>query len=605
MSDQIPLTEKQKQSLRSVVDGESYSGAPMLISRPNPHLRVFVAAFDGTRNDRDAIPKGERPSLVAEFQHDLSLKKTDKVHSEYYEGVATRTNALNEMVEGGLGTGSLERAERAYKDFSKQVETWRAEDPKVEVHVHVMSFSRGGGSALHFLNMVDKEGGLPAPGSKFAGMEVPTALRPGHIESSATLLDSVVTGQRETLNLQLPPSTVSVLQVTADLEERRAFAFTDSRDPGGGDYIKVTGVGYKVDGHWDMNQNADNVIHVAAKPTFEDVTPDTPMMFPRVATIHVPGVHSDIGGTYGEGGIREVSKYLVDRYQRDLGFDVVAHKPTDAQIDAAFAHESRWAIDKGVDFLLGENKRVHHEGKLGDWDGKVDFNLTVKEGEYTKFTSEAGKPKQGLSLPADGFSEHTAHVTLSPKGDLKFQGAGSKAFGYDAAADRVTFHGQALEFFGTKEALAHTIAQNGGSTEISVEARKALPELAIGDNSPATPASNVQYVGGETFKSPEAALGDILTEGLRRIKVPEQHLSDGDLRTVVQALQTAPPNSVLVLSGDSVSLDTAHVSKPGEVAFDVDSLRAALPREQSMDKAPSSDIVAAAPVREPQLAMER
>lgn len=613
MSDKISLSSDQKQKLHDAVENAEFPSAPRLLMRENPHVRIYVAAFDGTWNDRENLPtnwKGEvteRQSLVAEFE--ASLPKNGAIKSDYFEGVGTRTNPLMAKIEGATGWGSLERAERAYKQFTEQVDKWRKEDPNIQVHVHTMSFSRGGGSAIHFLNMVDQQGARPLAGGEFDGKPVPPALAPGKISSSATLLDTVVTGQRDTLMLGLPASTLSVLQVTADLEVRRAFSFTDAKDPGRGHEIAhVIASDIKTDKGWNFISDSDGTIAVFAREGSTEqsarATETHSIYYQRIKTVELPGVHSDIGGTYRDGGIREVSKYIVESHHRNLGFPIAPERPEHSAVDKAFAHDSRWGLDKAVDFFVGDNTRGHFQGKVSGWDGTLAFDVSLGT-EKVALPWQPGRPKEGLDFPAESFKKHETQISLNGDGIPTFSKSGSSAYQYDAAADRVTLHGQALDFLGGKADIAKQISANGGPLPLEVTPHKHLPSYlldgpgsssASGPIEPKTPfvlpASPVR--ADIESLSPEAKLNDVLTNGLRSMGKNEQVLTPQQLTTVVNAIATAEPGERLLVHNGQVELVGPEVKAPkGAALFDAIKLSDAVGFEINLQKNPTPQAPAA------------
>lgn len=596
MSDRITLTEHQTKSLRDLAAGVGYGGAPELAGRPNPHLRVFVAAFDGTNNDRDDLPKGECVSLVGEFQR--NLKSTETLQSRYYEGVGTRTNLLNKGYEDFTGSGSLERAERAYKDFTEQVEKWRTVDPNIQVHVHVMSFSRGGGSALHFLNTVDKYGAEPpktvhsASGEPSASEEavphLPNALQGGNILSSATLIDSVVTGQHDILDLGLPKTTASVLQITADLESRRAFSFSDAHDSGrGSELARISGVPFKFDGRWNLVQDAQGVVQVFARDTAPDFSPTTIAAYQRISTLHLPGVHSDAGGTYEDGkDMRAVAKFLVDRYHHDLGFAITPQPPTAAQINTAFAHDSLWDTDKAANLFFGHHERGHIEKKASGWDGTPEYLMELGRQGGWDINSDVGGKGEGRTFPETGYRPHEAQITLSPTGDFLFAQPGEKTLGYSAQLDRLTLYGQPLEYLGDKAHFTEVLANSDGAVHLVVTPKKHIADYVL-DPGPGHEGGHDFSRPAEAKLTPEAALSDVLTNALPRLGLPAHELSRAELADLVKELGHAEEGETLLLrkNGEVALLPHTELlaapARDGDVSIGVDHLSSAIGIERT------------------------
>jgi hypothetical protein len=558
MSDTVILSVAQKQRMYDAVEQAEFVSTDSWVNRTNPHLRIYVAAFDGTWNDRENLERDrncrptESPTLVAEFER--NLPNTAVLKSDYFEGVGTRTNYFMSEIQGAAGWGSLERAERAYRKFNEQIEKWRKEDPDIKVHVHVMSFSRGGGSAIHFLNMVDKQGALPVAGGEFYGKPIPGDLGPHKISSTATLLDTVVTGQRGTLMLGLPVSTLSVLQVTAGLEMRRAFAYTDILDPARiGEINQVISNDLSIKSRWNyLDDKNTGVITVLSYRSSARSSEGTSTYYARVRTVELPGVHSDIGGAYLDGGIRDVSKYIVDSWHKNLGFLVTPDRPSYDHIERAFAHDSRWAVDKFVDFLVGDNTRGHFDGKISDWDGSLAYEVSYG----TKKVRQPwlhGRLEKGAEFPEEGFNQHDTVISLNQAGDPIFSKDGSTAYRYDADADRITLYGQALNFLEGRAHIAKLVSENGGPLPLSVKPFKYLNAYKLAGVGTATVAPAVQPHSAEDSRTPEEMLHDLLTNGLRSMGKNSQILEPAELANVVDALCHAEKgDKLLVTNGRGV-----------------------------------------------------
>lgn len=615
MSDRIPLTEQQTKSLHDLVAGVGYGGAPELAGRPNPHLRVFVAAFDGTNNDRDHLPKDECVSLVGEFQR--NLQDTETLKSRYYEGVGTRTNWLNKGYEDVWGSGSLERAERAYKDFTEQVEKWRKEDPNIQVHVHVMSFSRGGGSALHFLNTVDKYGAEPPKSANLslgdfstpepAAPQLPKALQGGNILSSATLIDTVVTGQHNILDLGLPKTTASALQITADLEIRRAFSFSDAHDSGrGSELARISGVPFNFDGRWNLVKDAEGVVQVFARDTAPDFSPTAIAAYQRISTLHLPGVHSDAGGTYKDGNdLRALSKFLVDRYHHDLGFSITPVPPTVGQINAAFAHDSIWDVDKAANFFVGHHERGHIEKKASGWDGTPEYLVELGRQGGWDISSDVGGKGEGFAFPEDGYRQHEARISLSPAGDFSFAQSGEKTLGYSAQLDRLTLYGQPIDYLGDKAHFTEVLANSDGVVQLAITPKKHIADYVLDPG----PGRDV-HRPAESKLSPEAALSDVLTNALPRLGLPAHELSRPELASLVRELGRAEEGETLLLrkNGEIALLHHTELlaapARDGDVSIGVDHLSSAIGLERAHEQSQTSQKESKA-VEAAQPAMER
>jgi Uncharacterized alpha/beta hydrolase domain (DUF2235) len=369
MDEKVELTPKQKNSLHHAVDNPMLPPAFALTGDINPNMRVFVVNFDGTQNDKDNIPDGSIATLVANSHQYMST--SDKLVSKYYSGVGTRANAVRGFLESVTGMGASSRAEQAYKDLCEQTIEWRKQNPNCEVHVHVVGFSRGSGIGLHFMNLVH-ERGIKTNGNNRAKEP---GLMPGEVKTSAVLMDAVTTGNSN-MKLTLPDSNIATLHITAGAEERRSFPLTTLKDPDAPDDIAM------------------------AKGVFNGSTQDNNdnLGYKRLQEISLDGArHSDVGGSYPQGGIRQVSAYLMGEFQRHLGLPVYAKKPTFEEIEGMHANDSRFKVNKIVDPFMTEDERIAarqnaHRNVISRgervWDGDVAIKCGLKDGDGESFGFE-------------------------------------------------------------------------------------------------------------------------------------------------------------------------------------------------------------------------
>ena len=353
MSISIPLNGTQKNKLIALVENPPIAPNFALTGKINPNLRVFVANFDGTQNDKDNIPKGEQATLIAK-SYEKYCYSTDKgVVSRYYRGVGTTKLPLTRMIQSATGLGCISNAEAAHAEFVAQVAIWREENPHVEIHVHATGFSRGAATAMHFLNLVHERGGA-LEGKAFM---VPPQLRPKAIQSSTVLLDTVSTGQGDRLNLTLPDSCVAALHLVAEDEQRSLFPVRE------------------------IAAAMDQEISIGVGATMHGHQPDLmgQIHYTRVQELTLPGVHSDVGGSYIGGGIMKVSEFLMDRFQQSLGLDVTPIRPTVEDIQHCAMHDSRFDIDKIIGGRVPKmnNQRISQKLQNDNWTGAWALDSTI------------------------------------------------------------------------------------------------------------------------------------------------------------------------------------------------------------------------------------
>lgn len=315
----FPLTGEQKNSLHALVDNPPLSPDFARTGHANPHLRVFAVHFDGTQNDRDDVPEGSQATLVSDSYEKLRDCGSPVIASHYFNGVGTRTlTNLRRMFESATGAGCEARAEAAHDALVRQAAAWREQDPQAEVHVHVVGFSRGAAIALHFMNLVDERG---AYGETMPRSTSADPFAPGSVKSSAVLYDTVSTGQSNWLKLTVPSSAVSVLHLVAGGEERALFPVRDIAD----DPRQEICVGRNVHLHGADRQS------------------DGTVLYHRIQEVKLDGArHSDVGGSYIGGNLREVSAYVANQFQASLGLPVVPVKPSFEAIQEARFHDSRF-----------------------------------------------------------------------------------------------------------------------------------------------------------------------------------------------------------------------------------------------------------------------
>jgi hypothetical protein len=404
MSKHVPLTPKQKNSLY-LATANPMAPPPFAMMGPaNPKMRVLTVHFDGTQNDKDNIPHGEIPSLVAESHHLMNVN--DRLASLYYSGVGTKTNKVNGLLESVTGMGASTRAEKAYRDVCEQVKRWREEDPDCEVHVHVVGFSRGAGTGVHFMNLLHDRGIRPH------GKDTPalTGMEPGEVKSSAVLLDAVTTGNLN-LKLTLPESNLCTLHLTAGGEERLTFPLTTLKDESAkGDVSLVTG-----------HHNGDNL-------------PENKVCaYLRLQEIVMEGArHSDVGGTYAQGDIRKISKYLMAYFQRSLGLPVSALRPSFEEIMGMHANDSRFKFNVNMftdpfrtEEALIENRQsaqrtVINRGQR-EWSGDVSLSCHLVNGPDVRNASVQGHCYGKLNIERTFTDEADAvlrHECSTPDGQI-------------------------------------------------------------------------------------------------------------------------------------------------------------------------------------------
>ena len=384
MSDpSIPLTGKQKNQVHDAIAHAPVAPDMARTGAVNPHLRVFVANFDGTQNDKDRVPDGDQATLVAHCFRGFEKNGNSAIESRYYRGVGTSTSKVLKYLESFFGIGCARNANKAHDDLVRQTAIWRKEDPYIEVHVHVTGFSRGSASALHFLNLVDKKGALSQLELN-APNKAPQFLRPGTVKTSAVLLDTVSTGQGSVLELTVPGTCAALLHVPAKTEQRTLFP------------LREVAAGVEKELSFAINANMQGA----------SVTPEGMVAYQRIQTVELPGAHSDIGGSYKNGGLRKISQYLMENFQASLGLGTTPVKPSFEDVQRCMLHDSRYLRMLDSATPDPERKRRVQDAQKDEWDGTYvkRIKVTTPDGKVSH-ALEMGEMKTKLITNDEGKSE--------------------------------------------------------------------------------------------------------------------------------------------------------------------------------------------------------
>lgn len=280
---------------RAAVSGFS---VPQLADAQHPHRKVFVAAFDGTGNDKDQTPREEWTNVALAFEQLNQHEKrapTGTIGTHYVKGVGTQNNEAIKTLDGGLGYDYGWRMEEMYYEFIKQAKTWRDADPKAEISLASIGFSRGAVTAAMFTRMVEERGIQDPDGMKFdrddegriTGMQAtkPPLVPPGKVAQFVGLYDPVMTGRMAMQNLDLPPSVIGGFQITAQHEKRDLFPAVNIIPPGlsaDGRFlnVEVTGAHSDVGGSYRLNGLSTRNFNLMAD-VFNGLS-DKPLLQPKV-----------------------------------------------------------------------------------------------------------------------------------------------------------------------------------------------------------------------------------------------------------------------------------------------------------------------------------
>ncbi len=274
-NDGVPYYEADARRLQSYVDAAaalSRFRAPVLVHAGDPHERLYVAAFDGTGNDETKDPSHE--TNVAKINDQVVALKdagNDQISGGYVPGPGTQDHYLARTLDGINGNTYKERIEQMYKQFIDKAWEWKKQDPKAEIRVAGIGFSRGSEQEAGFARLLHERGIQDPAGAVYTydshnqithvEYTRPPLVEPGQVAQVVGLFDAVGTGEPvRDHDRRLPPSVISGFQIISADERRGLFKSDRIIDPG--------------------------------------MTPDG-----RFLGVVVAGVHSDVGGSYHRDGL--------------------------------------------------------------------------------------------------------------------------------------------------------------------------------------------------------------------------------------------------------------------------------------------------------------
>lgn len=307
---------------------------PILVGNPND--RLFVAAFDGTRNSlfKDAPENHTNVAWIREQVREYSREARQQlgyspIMAGYVEGVGTQ-GGLSGVTDSARGHTYAARLEEMYLQFMTQADDWLKHNPDADIRVAAIGFSRGAEQAAGFTRLVEERGiWNPEGATVVRGRDGlierieptrPPLREPGTVVQAAGLFDPVGTGAPRDHDRRLAASVVSGFQITAQHERRNLFQGTRIMDPG--------------------------------------VTPDG-----RFLNVEVAGAHSNIGGSYRLDGLSTRSGNLMVDYLNALGSEPFLDKREvrpDPERDVIHRSENHQAIYR-TSIYDRQGMRAHRE----------------------------------------------------------------------------------------------------------------------------------------------------------------------------------------------------------------------------------------------------
>jgi len=215
---------------------------------------VFVAHFDGTRNDKDnlALSDSQYPTNVARLHELMAPHANGRNYVSHYEpGVGTNTDDswyTRTKNAAFSPSGDMHAAaERAYERFSNKAYQWLKNhpdaDPAEALNIIATGFSRGGGTAAVFSQML-YERGLKDPENGNI------LVAPGVLGLSGALIFDPVTTNYEG-NERFSPTSRNINVIRAQHEYRTDFKGVNYGDNPHINIVEVMGNHCDIGGGYD------------------------------------------------------------------------------------------------------------------------------------------------------------------------------------------------------------------------------------------------------------------------------------------------------------------------------------------------------------------
>jgi hypothetical protein len=300
-----PASRSDLQLFRDASDALAEFKAPIFLHSDNPHERLYVAAFDGTGNDKFKDPL--HATNVAKIDDQLAQlvdSGNKKIRVGYMPGPGTEDQTIRRVLDGAIGFTHEARVEAMYAQFIEKAAEWLGEDPSAKISLADIGFSRGAEEAASFARLVHERGIQAASGAIYTRdyhgnithveYTKPPLVPPGKVAQVVGLFDAVGTGAPvNDYDRRLPPSVISGFQIFSKDEHRGLFKSDHIIDPG--------------------------------------LSPDG-----RFLGVLVPGAHSDVGGGYLLNGLSIRSGNLMVDYLNALSdrpFLEKSPEPLDPRLD--------------------------------------------------------------------------------------------------------------------------------------------------------------------------------------------------------------------------------------------------------------------------------
>ena len=191
---------------------------------PPPRPFVFLAAFDGTNNDKNNVALSGSPyqTNVANIYDQAKENETNNFVPRYYPGVGTGSENGGLLQAAFSPTRAVQfTAEKAVVDFADRAYRYLQDNPTAtyaDLSATTVGFSRGGITAIVFARLLNERGLVLGDGTVVAP--------PGVAVYGLVPIDPVKSGIEG--DLSIPPNVKGdVLQLVSMGEDRKYFELAD------------------------------------------------------------------------------------------------------------------------------------------------------------------------------------------------------------------------------------------------------------------------------------------------------------------------------------------------------------------------------------------
>lgn len=237
-------TDKLMQKMDAIGSSASYSVKPTDF--------VFVAGFDGTRNDANdpsTVDPGGKITNVGQIISQAAAAADDNpnIAPRYFPGPGTRDSLPGSAaIPSQVTQEAINVGTDAYNSFRTDALSWLQQNPgatPADIKVAAVAFSRGTNAAAVFSQLLYERG--------LEGNDGEILIPPGQLGfSAAVIFDPVATGMEG--NIAFSPATKNMRILQAEDEGRQLFRAVDYSSQIGAQTDKVAG------DHTDVGGGRDN-----------------------------------------------------------------------------------------------------------------------------------------------------------------------------------------------------------------------------------------------------------------------------------------------------------------------------------------------------------